>query len=587
LSANDRKLPSLDLLALPIAANVGITRDAAGFSVTAPWALAEFGVLPLKAGWWLLECEGDAGALEVQLSNASDPLIVFDGDKAASLRIRVAEQSSFRVTLMVSPWPGAYAFRALRLRRVGAAEETGVLAGAAVRLLRRDQPLKRIRNVLGRLASGQPVGVGSAGAEPAVRASIVPPQAEGPCKGQVRDENGICAHLLEGDELHPQALEIVRREFAGDHGAQAIYADALEDGTLLPRPEWDPVLASHANYTGHPIFFREPVPAGEGFAHVVALAREGGARRIALPLVRRAVTERRPVAPPPVPALPRWPRVSVLIPTKFRIDLLEKCLTGLAERTDYPDLEVIVIDNGSTDPRLPEVIKHAAARLTVKHIVDARPFNYPQLNNTGAAISSGEIMLLLNDDVEAIESGWLKRIVASVMEDGVGAVGARLLYPDRTIQHAGVILGLGGVCGHQWKGLTEPEAAMIPEVVLPGTRLAVTAACLAVRRQIYDQVGGLDQSLGVALNDIDLCMRLHASGLRNIYRGDAVLIHHESQSRGSDDAKVEKRRRLARETAIFLSRWGKMIDSDPFGSPAFNPASQNGDIRRSLLRAWN
>jgi GT2 family glycosyltransferase len=281
-----------------------------------------------------------------------------------------------------------------------------------------------------------------------------------------------------------------------------------------------------------------------------------------------------------------WPRVSALIPTKFRIDLLEKCLVGLAEQTDYAELEVIVIDNGSADPRLAEVIRNASARLSLKHIIDSRPFNYPQLNETGACLARGEILLLLNDDIEPVEPSWLKRMVASAMRPGVGAVGARLLYPDRTIQHAGVMLGLGGVCGHLWKGLSEAQAAMVPQVVLPGSRLAVTAACLAVRKEVYDLVGGLDPSLGVALNDIDFCLKLHARGLRNIYRGDAMLVHHESQSRGMDDADAEKRRRLSNETATFLSRWSKLIDSDPYGSPAFNPAQQSGEVRASLLRAW-
>jgi len=578
---------SLDLLTLSFDARDGLDRKDGRFTVSRPWTFMAFGPQGLDPGWWMLECEGDAGAVEVRLSNASDPLIVFEADKAGSLRIRVAEKSSFDMTLLVSPWPGEYAFRTLRLRRLSAAEEASALAGAGVRLLGRDQPLARIRNVLGRLASGQPVGVGAAGTDPSVRASMVPSPADMSKPTHVQEDGGVFAHLREGDEVHPRAFDIVRREFAADPGVLAMYADALEDASILPKPGWDPELAQHADYAGSPVFFREQVMPEQRMERLAQAAAKGGVRRVALPLVRRARTERRPNAQSPATVLSRWPRVSAIIPTKFRIDLLEKCLAGLAGKTDYPDLEAIVVDNGSTDARLPGVIKQASARLSIKHIIDDRPFNYPQLNETGAANASGEILLLLNDDVEPIEPGWLKRMIASVVRPNVGAVGARLLYPDRTIQHAGVMLGLGGVCGHLWKGLTEAEAAMIPEIVLPSSRLAVTAACLAVRRDVYEAAGGLDPSLRVALNDIDFCLKLHAKGLRNIYRGDAVLIHHESQSRGADDASVEKRRRLADETAIFLSRWGKLIDNDPYGSPAFNPAKQSGEVRASLLRAWD
>jgi GT2 family glycosyltransferase len=218
------------------------------------------------------------------------------------------------------------------------------------------------------------------------------------------------------------------------------------------------------------------------------------------------------------------------------------------------------------------------------HVVDTGYFNFSRLANAGVAQSSGEVVLLLNDDVEPIRTGWLHRMVDAVMRPDVGAVGARLVYPDRSIQHAGVAMGIGGVCGHLWRGLREQDAARCPYVVYPGERMAVTGACMAVRRDVFNRVGGFDEvSFPVSLNDIDFCLRVRSLGLRNIYRGDAVLIHYESQSRGPDTANFRTRRRLARETEAFLSRWRHILQDDPFGSPEFDMRTESGAVHYSAL----
>jgi GT2 family glycosyltransferase len=267
----------------------------------------------------------------------------------------------------------------------------------------------------------------------------------------------------------------------------------------------------------------------------------------------------------------------VIIPTKYRIDLLEKCLTGLRAKTGYPDLEVIVVDNGADDPRFAGVLADAASQLDLRKIEQVGPFNFSQLVNAGVRVSSGEVVLLLNDDVEPIASGWLHRLVASAAITGVGAVGAYLTYPNGSVQHAGVVLGLGGVCGHLWRGLGPVEASRNVYVQSSGTRMAVTGACLAVRREAFDAVGGFDEkAFPVAFNDIDFCLRLHAAGYRNVYRGDAKLIHHESQSRGPDDASATTRGRLAVETSRFMQRWKHLVSNDPHFSPAFDSAVERG-----------
>ena len=337
------------------------------------------------------------------------------------------------------------------------------------------------------------------------------------------------------------------------------------------------------------MFFRHGVCADrlEPRRRLDAVIAKWGAQsvdRIPLPLVRRP-SGHWPVLPPvPVPKLAHAPRVSVIIPTKYRIDLLQKCLEGLARRTGYPNLQVVLVDNGSTDERLPKVIDQARKWFDLIHVRDLGEFNFSRLVNLGVRASSGELIVLMNDDVEPTQSGWLHRMAESAMRRDVGAVGARLLYPDRTIQHAGVSMGLGGVCGHLWKGLSEQDAARCPSVVYPGERMAVTGACLAVRREVFDRAGTFDEvAFPVSLNDIDFCLRVRNLGLRNIYRGDAVLIHSESQSRGQDSDSASARRRAARETEAFLLRWRLMLHEDPFASPAFDLRTESGAVHYQAL----
>jgi GT2 family glycosyltransferase len=176
-------------------------------------------------------------------------------------------------------------------------------------------------------------------------------------------------------------------------------------------------------------------------------------------------------------------------------------------------------------------------------------------------------------------------MVDSVLDPAIGAVGARLVYSSGDIQHAGVMLGLGGICGHLWRNQSPEDAARNPHIVYPGRRMAVTGACLAVRRDAFDKVGGLDEvNYPVTLNDIDFCLRLDKAGFHTLYRGDAVLLHDESQSRGSDDEERRKRERRRAETRAFRQMWGQLLDDDPFGSPAFDPSTETGAAHIPALR---
>lgn len=283
-----------------------------------------------------------------------------------------------------------------------------------------------------------------------------------------------------------------------------------------------------------------------------------------------ATAERHPEAaglhrvrfPLPQPA----PKVSVVVPTRNGLELVRRCLGGLLGKTRYADLEVIVVDNGSDDPALLAWLADLSRARRIKLLRDDRPFNFAALNNRAVSQSTGEYVLLLNNDIEITDPGWLSEMVAVAARPGVGAVGARLWYPDRTLQHAGVVLGLGDVAGHVHVGLPAGEPGYFGRAVLLQSVSAVTAACLLVRRSLYAEAGGLDeQNLGVAFNDVDFCLKLVRAGYRNVWTPHAELVHHESASRGSDLA-PDKAGRFAAEARFMREKWGSLLRRDP----AFN-----------------
>jgi len=575
----------LDLLTAEMSGSPGLVRSESGLISTDPWSVADYGQYVLGRGWWVFECEGDdrAAGVELRLRSVEDPLLVFSRCRDAGDKIYFQLDRTFDVSVLIAAWPGEVRLRVLRLRRLSLGEQMQLGAAMLGRLLQSRKPFSKAWQVGRRIFSGHSIHVRSKQAPPVrgLAASV-----EAPVPARVLDADGVTVVLGEGERLHPAAIEIVQAAFARTPALKAIYSDVDDTGGINPRPGWDDELAAFAAFASSPIFFRGGQPSGDAWDRLRQLAAEPGAvSRISLPLASRSSAAKRDWPVPAVPVLPRAPLVSVIIPTKIRIDLLERCLASLSDRTGYEALEVVIVNNGATDPRFPDVIAAASSRIRVRQVDDFGPFNFSRLINAGVRKSTGDIVLMLNDDVEAIEPGWLHRMVASAQDAGAGCVGARLLYADRTIQHAGVTLGLSGICGHLWRGLGAEEAAAIPQIVLPGRRMAVTGACLAVRRDLFDRVGGLDEErFPVAYNDIDFCLRVGALGYRTIYRGDAALIHHESQSRGSDNETDEKRKRALREATAFLDRWGPILRDDPFGSPAFDPSVESGAIHPSLDR---
>jgi len=256
--------------------------------------------------------------------------------------------------------------------------------------------------------------------------------------------------------------------------------------------------------------------------------------------------------------------VSVIVPTRDGGDLLRRCLQSLGSRTAYPDLEVIVVDNQSRAPPTLELLSELSRSGRARVIGFDRPFNYAAINNEAARDATGEVLLLLNDDVEAISAGWLQEMVRLALRPDVGPVGAKLLYPDGTIQHGGIVTGLFGMVGHLHRGARAECPAWMAQY--PRTVSAATAAAMAIRREVWTELGGLDEHLAVAFNDVDLCLRAERAGYRTLYTPAAELLHRESQSRGRDDT-AEKRARSQREAAFLRARWGARLEDDPHYSP--------------------
>lgn len=281
--------------------------------------------------------------------------------------------------------------------------------------------------------------------------------------------------------------------------------------------------------------------------------------------------------PVPSPA----PDVEIIIPTRDQAGLLENCVRSVLERTDYPAFRLCIVDNGSTEARTLALFARWQAGGRVRILRDERPFNFSALNNAAVYSSSSELVCLLNNDVEVLNADWLDEMVSHAVRPGVGCVGARLWYPDDTLQHGGVILGLGGVAGHAHKHLPRGSPGYFGRAVLLQSVSAVTAACLLVRRQTYRDVGGFDESLAVAFNDVDFCLRVRAAGLRNIWTPYAELYHHESLSRGREDS-AEKRLRFRQEEALMQRRWGEALLRDPAYSPNLTMIAEDF----SIAPAW-
>jgi GT2 family glycosyltransferase len=260
------------------------------------------------------------------------------------------------------------------------------------------------------------------------------------------------------------------------------------------------------------------------------------------------------------------PLVSIIIPTRNRASLLRTCLAGLMERTDYAALEILIVDNGSDEPDALRLLEAVGRDPRVKVLRQPGVFNWARFNNLAADIARGDVLLFLNNDIDVIDGDWLEEIASQALRPEIGAVGAKLLNADSTVQHAGIAMNETGDAYHAWRGAADTDHGYMLRLAAVGSVSAVTGACLATRKQVWRRVHGFDERMPVTYSDIDFCFRVRAAGLRVIYTPYAKLFHYEGSTRGSD-ARPEEWARLAREAAIFKETWGEWSREEPWLGP--------------------
>ncbi|BBD25367.1 glycosyltransferase family 2 protein [Enterococcus faecalis] len=272
--------------------------------------------------------------------------------------------------------------------------------------------------------------------------------------------------------------------------------------------------------------------------------------------------------------------VSIIIPTKNGYKDVQRCVSSIIEKTTYQNYEIIMADNGSTDPKMHELYAEFEKQLPDRFFVESIdiPFNFSTINNRAAKKAHGEYLLFLNNDTEVITENWLTLMVSFAQQERIGCVGAKLLYPNNTVQHAGVILGLGGVAGHGHYGYPHGDLGYFGRLAINVNYSAVTAACLLMKKADFDAVGGFEEAFTVAFNDVDLCLKVQALGRDNVWLHEAELYHFESQTRGYDD-KGKKKKRFEQEKVMMEEKWGPLIENDPFYNPNLTRDIPNFSLR--------
>ena len=397
----------------------------------------------------------------------------------------------------------------------------------------------------------------------------------------------LACSLAPGDRLPPLALRRCAEAFAACPDLMLVYTDEdVGQGGVRHSPRFKPGFSLDAALEGEEIgqlaLYRTALLAEvgglpDGLAPVRALAQRaaiaagpGRVRHVPGILCHRAEPPKpaRAGASRPRYALPGpAPLVTVIILTKDRPGLLSACVRGVLERTDYGAVELLIVDNGSTDPEARSLLASLEQRKDVRVLRRPGPFNFAAFNNAAAGEARGDILLLLNNDVEALQPGWLGEMVCHAVRADVGAVGARLLYPDGTVQHAGILLGPDGAATHVGRGATPDDPGYLGQLARTRDLSAVTGACLAIRSSVWQAVGGMDERLAVTWNDVDLCLRVRSAGLRVIWTPHATLLHREAATRGLEADDPARAARFRTEQALMRDLWGDALDNDPFLNP--------------------
>ena len=370
------------------------------------------------------------------------------------------------------------------------------------------------------------------------------------------------AVITSGDTLPDYALAIAADTIVRDPGLKVIYSDedmiGADERLHSPslKPDWSPALHNAAPYVGRMTWVRladygeaicrEPATLvqherltidkvlsqfkRDEIGHIRrVLYRRRGAATIDTNVLACPSSKRKATATP----TDTWPAATIVIPTRDHAELLRECVRGLTKLTDYPSFDVVIVDNGSTELDALALLCDLRADPRFKVLDRAGPFNFSSLSNDGARSTNGSVLVFLNNDIAMLNSNWLKPLVRWAKRPEIGVVGAKLLFPDGKIQHAGIVLGFGGIAGHIYRRAAAEETGYLKQLQSPHEVQAVTAACIAIDRTKFEAVGGFDaDNLPIDLNDIDLCLRIAERGWVNMWVPDSVLVHVQSASRG-------------------------------------------------------
>ena len=363
------------------------------------------------------------------------------------------------------------------------------------------------------------------------------------------------------------------------------------------KPDWNPDYLTSFNYIAHAVIFyrydllaiSEPLENGEkDYFHQLLLTiseqyKQDQIYHLAISVFQIASHKKKEIIKKNILAryfyhsntvyrpsfsLPNIiPFVSIIIPTKNQFKLLKQCVESLLEKTTYARFELLIIDNQSDEPETLDYLQQLSLLNTIRVLPYPNAFNYSAINNFAVKQAKGSLLVFLNNDTEIINSNWLDEMLIHALRPEIGCVGAKLYYPDKTIQHGGVILGIYGSASHAHKHFPEDHAGYFNRLISVHNLSSVTAACLMMRKSVFEQVGGFDEvSLKVAYNDVDLCLKVLAQGYRNLWTPYAELIHYESKSRGKKRSWWQ-RRKLRKEERFLKQKWGDLLLNDP----AYNP----------------
>ncbi|WP_137172900.1 glycosyltransferase [Massilia sp. HP4] len=576
----------------------GYVDGAHGFDLALPASLADGAVHSVR----VVDDEGrPLNGSPLTICCAMDGLAGLLPEDADELLVKVADiyQRHLPRSLPMSAWPEWQAHFDSEGPAVLPALTTAVIVTG-------DSDVAALERTLASLESQQGMTVRAFSGQPF--AALLAKALESNC-------DVVCC-VRAGDTLAPHALAWALEGFALPQ-AQVVYTDSENEDTPWFKPAWNPDYALASDYPLELLLVRRNVaqglqevhtPADFAWAALASVWSQGATSVIHVPrvlyrmlsplsadervarfaAVSRALSAVEPQAhieeldklPAgvthaarrvryPLPESLRETTVSLVIPTRDRVDLLQRCISTIQQFTAWSKLEIIVIDNGSVDEATHAYFAEIA-RQGVRVLPMPGPFNYADLNNRAIAQASGEIVGLVNNDIEALHEGWLEEIVAQLLRPEVGAVGAKLLWPNGMVQHGGVLLGVGNVAGHFGNRLADGDWGNHGRNQLAQQVSGCTAACLFLRRQDFFDIGGMNSAeFPVAFNDVDLCLKIRAAGKAVVWTPSAKLLHAESASRGLEDT-AQKRARALREVEKLRDRWDSILTHDPAYHPSLN-----------------